>query len=451
MEGLWTVFGPILTIAIAILSKNAILALFVGLCYFSIGTHGIHFLNNISDYFVAGVNNNGFILFMVGTLGVLLVIMRRGGGFKAFANWANKAVSSRRQAGLLVVLLSVLLTIASDLISNLATGKILRPVIQQQKLAPHKSAYISESIGPNLGTPIPYGTYFLFAIGMIGTLLPEVAPMTFFYQSIVFSFHTWLAILIAVLAAAEIIPDLGVMKRYQEQAQKGEIRALEEDESSMDVMGGEDVKADFGAFFVPLAGLIIGMLVFSLAAGEVVMIPGAIIGCISGVVYTGIRGSIKIKDMGNLLIDGIMEQVPIIMLLAFAFAYGASMSAAGLNDFIVATLGGTLPLALLPVIIFIIGAFISYTTGSLGSALVMLLPITLPLGVATGANMLLTFAATYSGSQWGDQLSPLSDVTLENSGANGVNPVDVSQGILPYRILDGILCIILFTVFGFIL
>ena len=117
--------------------------------------------------------------------------------------------------------------------------------------------------------------------------------MTFFYQSIVFSFHTWLAILIAVLAAAEIIPDLGVMKRYQEQAQKGEIRALEEDESSMDVMGGEDVKADFGAFFVPLAGLIIGMLVFSLAAGEVVMIPGAIIGCISGVVYTGIRGSIK--------------------------------------------------------------------------------------------------------------------------------------------------------------
>lgn len=451
MEGLWTVFGPILTIAIAILSKNAILALFVGLCYFSIGTHGIHFLNNISDYFVAGVNNNGFILFMVGTLGVLLVIMRRGGGFKAFANWANKTVSSRRQAGLLVVLLSVLLTLASDLISNLATGKILRPVIQQQKLAPHKSAYISESIGPNLGTPIPYGTYFLFCIGMIGTLLPEVAPMTFFYQGIAFSFHTWLAILIAVLAAAEIIPDLGVMKHYQEQAQKGEIRTLEGDKSSMDVMGGEDVRADFGTFFVPLAGLIIGMLVFSLAAGEVVMIPGAIIGCISGVVYTGIRGSIKIKDMGNLLIDGIMEQVPIIMLLAFAFAYGASMSAAGLNDFIVATLGGTLPPALLPVIIFIIGAFISYTTGSLGSALVMLLPITLPLGVATGANMLLTFAATYSGSQWGDQLSPLSDVTLENSGANGVNPVDVSQGILPYRILDGILCVILFTVFGFIL
>ena len=449
MEGLWTIFGPILTIAIAILSKNAILALFLGLCYFSIGTHGIHFLNSLSDYFVAGVNNNGFILVMVGVLGVLLVIMRKGGGFKAFANWANKTVSSRRQAGLLVVGLAVLLTLASDLISNLATGKILRPVIQQQKLSPQKSAYISESIGPNLGTPIPYGTYFLFCIGMIGTHLPQVTPITFFYQGIAFSFHTWLAILIAILAAAEIIPDLGVMKRYQEQAQKGIDCTQAEDAPAMDIMGGDEVRPDFGSFFVPLAGMIIGMLIFSLAAGEVVMIPGGIVGCAAGLVYAIIRGSIRIREIGDLLVDGIMEQIPIILLLTFAFAYGASMSAAGLNDFIVATLGGAIPPALLPVLIFVIGAFVSYTTGRLGSALNMMLPITLPLGVATGANLFLTFAATYSGAQWGDQLSPLSDMTLENSGANGVNPVEVSQGILPYRLLDGALCVILFALFGF--
>ena len=451
MEGLWTVFGPILTIAIAIISKNAILALFLGLCYFCAGNHGVHFLNHLSDYFVAGVNNNGFILVMLGVLGVLLVIMKRGGGFKAFAIWANKTVSSRRQAGLLVVALSVLLTLANDLISNLATGKILRPVIQQQKLSPQKSAYISESIGPNLGTPIPYGTYFLFCISMIGTYLPQVSPVSFFYQGIAFSFHTWLAILIAILAAAEFIPDLGVMKRYQQQAQEGIVNPLAGDETVMDVMGGDDVKADFGAFFIPLAGLIIGMLAFSLSAGEIVMIPGAIIGCLAGLIYAAIRGSIRIRDMGNLLIDGIMEQVPILLLLTFAFAYGASMSAAGLNDIIVATLGGTIPPALLPVLIFIIGAFVSYTTGSLGSALVMMLPITLPLGVATGANLFLTFAATYSGAQWGDQLSPLSDMTLENAGANGVNPVEVSQGILPYRLIDGALCVILFTLFGFLL
>lgn len=452
MEGLWTVFGPILTITIAIITKNALFALFLGLCYFCIGSYGFDFLNHISDCFVAGVNNNGFILVMVGTLGVLLVIMRKGGGFKAFASWANKSVSSRKQAGGLVVMLSLLLTCASDLISNLATGKILNPVVKQQKLSPQKSAYISESIGPNFGTLFPYGTYFLFCVGMVGSLLPEIDAIPFFYKGVALSFHTWLAMLIAILAAFEIIPDLGIMKKYQQDAQEGKTVDLLGDEATpMDVMGGDDVPADFGAFFLPLGGLIVGMLVTSLAAGEVVMIPGAIIGCVVGVVYTVARGTIKLKDVGSLMIDGIMEQFPIILLLTFAFAYGASMSVAGLNEFVVAALSNSINPALLPVIIFVIGMFVSYTTGSLGSGLVMLLPISLPLAQAVGANLLLTFAATYSGAQWGDQFSPLSDVTIENSAANGVSPVEVSTGILPYRVIDGVLCIILFTVCGFIL
>lgn len=449
MDGLWTLLGPILTITIAIVSKNAILALFLGLCYFCIGIHGANFLNYLSTYFVAGFSGNGFILVMCGTLGVLLVIMRRGGGFSAFSSWADKAVKSRKQAGVLVAGLSFLLTLASDLVSNLATGRILRPVVSQQKLAPQKSAYISESIGPNVGTVIPYGTYFLFCVGMIGMLLPDVNPVSFFYQGVMLSFHTWLAILIALLAALEIIPDLGAMKKYQQRAQEGSAALPEEDGPVMDVIG-DGVKPDFGAFFVPLAGLLLGMLITSLISGEVVMIPGAVLGCVVGIIYTLAHGSIKIREVGGLLIDGIMEQTPIILLLMFAFAYGAALSASGLNDFVVSALGGSVPPSLLPVIIFIIGAFISYTTGSLGSALVMLIPLSLPLGTAVGANMLLTFAATYSGAQWGDQLSPLSDVTLENAGANGVSPVEVSQGILPYRLLDGILCVILFTVCGFI-
>lgn len=451
MEGLWTVFGPILTITIAILSKNAIVALLFGLLYFGAGIYGLDCLNHISDFFVAGVNSNGFILVFIMPLGVMLALMREGGGFKAFAGWANKAVKSRKQAGLLVVLLSVLLTLANDLISNLATGKILRPVIKQQKLAPQKSAYISESIGPNVGTPIPYGTYFLFCVAMIGMMLPDVNPVGFFYKGILFSFHTWLAIIIAILVAMEIIPDIGRMKKFQQQALEENTDA-EEDNGALDaVMGGKNVKADFGAFFVPLAGLLIGMLLTSLAAGEVVMIPGAIIGAVVGAVYNVLRGHCKIKELGDLMINGILEQVPILMLLAFAFAYGQAMQASGLSDFIVAHLGGTLPSAVLPVIIFVVAAFISYTTGSLGSALVMLMPLSLPLGVAVGANMFLVFAATYSGSQWGDQLSPLSDVTLENSGANGVGPVEVFHAILPYRLIDGVLCVVLFALFGFIL
>lgn len=62
MEGLWTILGPILTIILALLSKNVILSLFFGICYFSLGLYGADFLNHIVEFFVGGVNNNGFIL-----------------------------------------------------------------------------------------------------------------------------------------------------------------------------------------------------------------------------------------------------------------------------------------------------------------------------------------------------------------------------------------------------
>ena len=75
----------------------------------------------------------------------------------------------------------------------------------------------------------------------------------------------------------------------------------------------------------------------------------------------------------------------------------------------------------------------------------------MPLGIATGANLLLTFAATFSGAQWGDQLSPLSDMVIENAGANSVDPVDLFRCALPYRLIEGGISLALFLVLGLLL
>ena len=167
MEGLWTIFGPILTVVLALMTKNVIISLFFGVCYFSVGLFGLDFLNHIVDFFVAGFSGNGFVIVILMPLGVLLAFMRAGGGFKAFAGWANRKVSSRKQVGVMVFALATVLALAQDLVANLATGRILRPVIVEKKLAPEKAAFISLSAAPNIGAPIPYGTYFLFCVGMV--------------------------------------------------------------------------------------------------------------------------------------------------------------------------------------------------------------------------------------------------------------------------------------------
>lgn len=449
MEGLWTIFGPILTIILALLTKNVIIALFIGICYFSFGLYGLDFLNHIVEFFVGGVNNNGFILVILMPLGVLLAFMRAGGGFKAFAGWANKKVSNRKQVGIMVFALATVLSLAQDLVANLATGRILRPVIVEKKLAPEKAAFISLSAAPNIGAPIPYGTYFLFCIGMISMLVPDVSPVPFFLKGLCLSFHTWLAVLIGLFLALEIIPDLGYMRVCQQRAlNSAHLLTNEGDDGSL---GGDDVKPDFGAFFLPVIALVGGVAATSVAAGELTLVPGAFIGAFVAVFYAMLRGAVKAKDVGNLVIGGIMEQVPIIMLLAFAFAFGAALQTAGLDVFIVNAMSGTLSPSLVPVIVFLVGCAISYTTGSLGSALVIMLPIAMPLGIATGANLLLTFAATFSGSQWGDQLSPLSDMVIENAGANSIDPVELYRVALPYRLIEGGISLALFLLLGFLL
>lgn len=448
MEGLWTIFGPILTVVLALLTKNVIISLFFGVCYFSVGLFGLDFLNHIVDFFVAGFSGNGFVIVILMPLGVLLAFMRAGGGFKAFAGWANKKVSSRKQVGVMVFALATVLALAQDLVANLATGRILRPVIQEKKLAPEKAAFISLSAAPNVGAPIPYGTYFLFCVGMVSMLVPGVAPIPFFLKSVALSFHTWLAVLIGLLVALEVIPDLGYMKTCQQRAQTA-LAAAEAAEGN-DALGG-DVKPDFGAFFLPVIALVAGVAVTSLAAGELTLVPGAFIGAFVAVIYAIARGAVKPGEASNLVIGGIMEQAPIIMLLAFAFAFGAALQLAGLDQFIVTAMSGTLPPALVPAIVFLVGCAISYTTGSLGSGLVIMLPIAMPLAIATGAPLILTFAATFSGAQWGDQLSPLSDMVIENAGANSIDPVELYKVALPYRLIEGGISLALFLVLGFLL
>lgn len=449
MEGLWTIFGPILTVVLALMTKNVIISLFFGVCYFSVGLFGLDFLNHIVDFFVAGFSGNGFVIVILMPLGVLLAFMRAGGGFKAFAGWANRKVSSRKQVGVMVFALATVLALAQDLVANLATGRILRPVIVEKKLAPEKAAFISLSAAPNIGAPIPYGTYFLFCVGMVSMLVPGVAPIPFFLKSVALSFHTWLAVLIGLLVALEIIPDLGYMKECQKRAETA-IDPMETDGGG-DALGGANVKPDFGAFFLPVIALVAGVAVTSLAAGELTLVPGAFIGAFVAVVYAIARGAVKPKEASNLVIGGIMEQAPIIMLLAFAFAFGAALQMAGLDQFIVSAMSGTLPPALVPAIVFLVGCAVSYTTGSLGSGLVIMLPIAMPLAIATGAPLILSFVATFSGAQWGDQLSPLSDMVIENAGANSIDPVELYKVALPYRLIEGGISLALFLILGFLL
>ena len=450
MGGFWTIFGPILTVIIALCTKNVIIALFAGICYLSILINGANFLAPMADYILQGIQGNGFILVLFIPLGVMLYFMRAGGGFKAFEEWAHRKVDSKKQANMLVFLLSLVIGV-QDGLANIAIGRIVKPVVDRQKISPYKSAFYTASIAPNIATPFPAGTYFLFCVAMVGSFIPAENAIIFFYKVCGLSFYTWLAILVALLVALEILPDVGAMKKYQQLADEGiNVRTGEQGEIK-NVMGGEEIKPDMAAFLIPILSLVVTLVIFSLIAGEMVIVPGAFASAILTVVYVMLKGSVKPKDVGDGVVAGALEQAPLILMLTFAFVFGYMLQLVGFSDYIVKVFSGTMPGGIVPIVCFAASVGVAYTTGSLGSALVIMLPIALPLAGATGASLLLTFAATYSGSQWGDQTSPISDVLIENAGANEVDPVILSQCMLPYRLAVLGICAVLFTILGFVL
>ena len=449
MYGIWTLFPPIFAMLIALLSKNVLLALFAGMCSISVMTSGLNFLAPLGEFMIQGITGNGEVLMSFIPIGMMLWFMQKGGGFRAFSKWANKKINSPTKVKGMTFLLTLILSV-NDYLADLTVGQIMKPVALQNRVARHKIGFIVSNTA-NITSLLPFSAYFLFSSGMVASILPGTNGLTFYYKSIWFSFFTMISILTAVLFATGVIPDIGSMKKHQ--------RAMDElsDEQiaaqiSADSANDEDGEvADFKAFALPLIALIVTLAVSSILGKGIVLLPALWVGCIVSIVYPLITKTMKFSEVSGGCIAGFMNQAPIFLILIFAFGFGSMLGSIGFSDYIVTLFGGTVAKAVVPLLIFIVASLVSYSTGSLGTALVMMLPIALPLASATGASLALTFGACYSGSQIGDHTSPISDVIIMISGSNELDPVETSKSFMPYRLIQFGICAVLFLVCGIIM
>lgn len=101
-----------------------------------------------------------------------------------------------------------------------------------------------------------------------------------------------------------------------------------------------------------------------------------------------------------------------------------------------------------PMIVFILGAIISLSTGSSYGTFAILMAIAVPVGFELGASMYLTIAAVLSGGLMGDHVSPISDTTVLASVGADCNHLDhvTSQGV--YAGTTGLVTIIAYWMAG---
>ena len=144
--------------------------------------------------------------------------------------------------------------------------------------------------------------------------------------------------------------------------------------------------------------------------------------------------------------------VPAILILTFAWSLKAMTDSLGAKEFVAALVessAGSFQ-AFLPAIVFLIGVFLAFATGTSWGTFGILIPITLavfPLGNPIGV---ICVSACMAGAVCGDHCSPISDTTIMASAGAQCDHVTHVSTQLPYAITAAAVSFVSYIIAGFV-
>ncbi|WP_411842854.1 Na+/H+ antiporter NhaC family protein [Salinicoccus sp. HZC-1] len=118
--------------------------------------------------------------------------------------------------------------------------------------------------------------------------------------------------------------------------------------------------------------------------------------------------------------------------------------------FIEQSVGDIIPAFIVPVSVFLISAFVSFSMGTSFGTWAIMMPIGITLMIATGGDPFLAAAAILSEGAFGDHTSPISDTSLMSSIGADVEHMDHINTQLPYALTAAGIAAVMFLIAGFI-
>ena len=150
---MWSLLPPVVAIGLALITKEVYSSLFIGIVTGGIiyaiatgtGFEGM-FTAVVKEGFIANLSdsyNVGILIFLV-VLGIIVVMMNKAGGSRAYGEWAAKHIKNRRGATFATFLLGALIFV-DDYFNCLTVGSVMRPVTDKHKVSRAKLAYLIDA------------------------------------------------------------------------------------------------------------------------------------------------------------------------------------------------------------------------------------------------------------------------------------------------------------------
>lgn len=474
--GILSLVPPLVAIALALITKQTILSLLVGLWVGTTITAGWNPLtalpNMISDYFIPLIGNewNAGMLMLITSCGGFVYLIKVSGASQAFGNVAARKVKNRKQAQL-VAYFSAFAFVFTE--PTLTLGSIMRPVTERLKVSRVKLAYICDVMGCPFATLSPITSYSAYATSLIAAQFALLAitgsPWITFVKAIPFNFYAlfgMLALLYVILAKLDIGPMYQAEKLAQETGKligDNDVPMTKYDLDEDALFAGK--KIGLSNFLIPLSILFITLISMIMWTGNAVEngIGSAFINSnialaislafILAALAAGFMG-VKSKIFGaNDIIPhfckgvSLNSDIPIILILAWSI--GSLANAMNLKGYLIHLVeANNIAPGLMPALIFIAGSVIGFATGSSWGVWAITIPIVLPIAHTFGIPMELMIGACLSGGVFGDHCSPISDTTILASTAAGADHIQHVRTQLPYCITVGLCSTLGFLIGG---
>ena len=427
--GFLSIVPPVLTIFVALYTKNVIVALIVGILSGSliiVDFNPFYALldaieNQVLAEFTSGTQSQVLITMMV--IGGFVKLLEISGGAKAFARRMLQIVSTRARAQLLAWM-SGLAIFFTDSGNSLIIGPLYRSVFDEFKLCREKLAYILDTTSSPISILIPFIGWGAYIMSLIEKSYAEVGltenEFSVLIKVIPYQFYAFLALL-TVPIVVMTGKDYGPMRRIQaEYLEFDKFRAAGAEEDADNDAKGSDTPV--GMFLYPLGVMLV--LVASLITWHATHggITGAHIR--STLIISYLFASLTCMEMmrryqsrgyTEMILDfikGAEGLVYVSIVLVLAWSLSSVTSDIRTADYLASLISGSVAPAYFPMLVFVMGALISLSTGSSYGTFAILMAIAVPVGFQLDASMYLTIAAVLSGGLFGDHCSPISDTTV---------------------------------------
>ena len=460
--GILSVAIPILTIILAIITKDVIVSLMGGIFA------GFLVLNayNPADAFIAlfdGVITlfaEGWIvktlLFML-FIGAIINLLSTSGAVQSFVAYLSqkaKSIDSPKGAMLLAYIIGILIFIESS-ITALVAGTVAKPLFDKHGVSREKLAYICDSSSSPICTLIPLNAWGALLLGLIITAIDAQIisgdAVSLLIASIPYNFYS-IFTLVILLAVILWDWDIGPMKKAEKQAQQ----QLEE-KPYIRLDAKENIKATPYKMVLPLL-VMIAMVPIGLyltgdgdifkGSGSTSVYYAVIVTLFFIYIYFVSTKSLTHKSFFKGFYTGMAQMLPVTSILVFALLIGNVIGELGTAKYLASLLQGNISPVIVPLLIFLVASITAFSTGTSWGTFSIMMPIGLALGATMDLHIPLVIAAVISGGIFGDHSSPISDTTIISSMAAGCDHVEHVRTQLPYALIGGILASVGFLMAG---